>query len=293
MDRQSEIAAERAVHGLLLGAASLTVLVTLALVGTLAYEAVRFLSDVSPARVFGDIAWAPLFEPSMWGIAPLVMGTLLVTGVALLVAVPLGLLSAIHLSELAGARQRRWLKPTLELVAGLPTIVLGYFALLYVSPALQALAPGLPAQNALVAGLVVGLLVVPTFATLTDDALQTVPDALREAALGLGASRGSTVFRVVLPAARSGIAAAALLAMARAAGETMIVTLVAGQRAQLTFAPTDPVQTMTGWLAQVSLGEVPPGSDAWRSLFLVGGALFVLSFALNGLARWLLRGART
>jgi phosphate transport system permease protein len=280
---------ERIVAALLLVCGAVSVLTTVGIVLVLARDLVGFLREVPFWRLFTDLEWTPLFERKHFGLWPLLSGTLLTTAVAISVAVPLGLLAAIYLSEFASPRVRRTLKPALELLAGVPTVVFGYFALLLVTPALQKVIPGLAGFNALGPGLVMGTMILPIVASLSEDALYAVPSSLREAALALGASRLATVFRVVLPSALSGIAASTILALSRAIGETMIVTIAAGQQPRLTLDPRVPIETMTAFIVQVSLGDTPTGTLEYRTIFAVASALFLMTLGLN-LASHRLRG---
>lgn len=277
-------AGERAVEVALLSAALLSVLTTAGIVVVLLVESAAFFREVPLRSFLGDTEWCPLFARPRFGVWPLVAGTALTSAIALGVALPFGLLGAIYLSELSGPRARDLLKPLLEVLAGVPTVVYGYFALTAVTPWLQGFVPGLAAFNAVGAGLVLGLMVLPIVASLGDDALRAVPAGLREASWALGASRATTILRVVLPSAAPGVGAAALLALSRAMGETMIVAIAAGQQPRLTLDPRIPVETMTAYMAQVSLGDLPAGTLAHRTLFAVGLALFVLTLGLNLLA---------
>lgn len=272
---------EHLVGGLLRACALVSVATTLGILLVLLVEAAGFFEEVSLLDFFGDTTWTPLFADKHFGIWPLVAGTFVTTALATLVAVPLGLLAAIYLSEFASPRARRVLKPALEVLAGVPTIVYGYFALAVVTPALQALLPDLAGFNALSAGLVMGIMITPMISSLGEDALHAVPMALREASWGLGASRLATIFRVVLPAATSGIVASILLAISRAVGETMIVAIAAGQQPTLTLDPTVPVQTMTAYIVQVSMGDTPAGTLEYRTIFAVGVTLFALTLLMN------------
>ena len=269
---------------LLFACAAATALTTLGILVVLADGTVRFFAHVSITRFFTDLEWTPLFAVPRYGIWPLLAGTLLTSTIAVAVAVSCGVLSAIYLAEFASKNVRRALKPMLELLAGVPTLVYGAFALIVVTPLLQRLIPGLAGFNAMSPGLVMGLMLSATVTTLVDDALRAVPRALREGAWALGARRMDTIVRVVLPAARSGIVAAATLVAARAVGETMIVAIAAGQQPRLTFDPRVPIETMTAFIMQVSMGDVAVDSDAFRSLFVVAAALFLFTFALNGIA---------
>lgn len=272
---------ERVVEFALMACGLLTVATTIGILGTLFFETVGFFSEVSPASLLFDLQWTPLFSEKHFGIWPLLSGTLLTSFVALCVGLPFGLLAAIFMSEMAHVRLRKWVKPALEILAGVPTIVYGYFALVVVTPALQMVIPGLAGFNALSPGLVIGIMVTPMIASLSDDALRAVPRGLREAAYGLGASQIPTILKVILPAAKGGIAASVILAVSRAIGETMIVAIAAGQQPRLTLDPRVPVETMTAFIVQVSMGDTPTGTIEYQSIFVIGTALFFLTFAMN------------
>ena len=276
---------ERLLEVGLLCCAGVSVVTTLGILLVLAGETVAFFREVGIARFLLDDQWTPLFAEPHFGIWPLVAGTVLTSGIAIAVALPLGLLAAIYLAELAPRDVRRLLKPLLEVLAGVPTLVYGTFALLVVTPALQRVIPDLSGFNALSPGLLMGLMILPLIASLSDDALRAVPRAHREGAWALGAGRLPTILRVVLPTARSGIVAAVALAIGRAVGETMIVAIAAGQEPRLTLDPRVPIETMTAFIVQVSLGDVAAGTLAHRTLFVVGAALFALTFTLNVIAR--------
>jgi phosphate transport system permease protein len=276
--------AERALEKSLLSCALVSVLTTLGIIVVLAFETVEFFRVVSPWALVSDVEWTPLFAEKHFGIWPLVSGTFLTAAIAMLVALPLGLLAAIYLSEFSPQRLRRWLKPALELLAGIPTIVYGYFALVFVTPALQAVLPGLAGFNSLSAGIVLGVMLVPMISSLSEDALYAVPNSLREGAYALGAGRVPTILRVVLPSAVSGVAAAVILAVSRAIGETMIVAIAAGQQPRLTFDPRVPVETMTAYVVQISMGDTPTGTLEYRTIFVVGTVLFLMTFVMNALS---------
>lgn len=272
---------ERVIGRLFLACGLLSVLTTAGIVMVLFWETVGFFREVSLAQFLGDSQWTPLFADKHFGIWPLLCGTLLTTGIAIGVAVPLGLLAAIYLSEFAAEGTRRRIKPLLEVLAGIPTVVYGYFALTFVTPVLQKFIPGLAGFNALGAGIVMGLMILPIVASLSEDAIFAVSSGLREGAYALGAGKLATIKRVVLPTAFSGIAAAVILGVSRAIGETMIVAIAAGQQPRLTFDPRVPIETMTAYIVQVSLGDTPTGTLEYRTIFAVGTALFVLTLALN------------
>ncbi len=283
---------EQAIEALLAACGWLSVAVTIGIILTLAFETWRFFAVIPLSDFLLDTEWTPLFADKHFGIWPLVAGTFVTAGVAVAVAVPFGLAAAIYLSEYATPRARAWLKPSLEVLAGIPTIVYGFFALIVVTPILQAVVPDLAGFNALSPGIVMGIMIVPMISSLSEDALFAVPDTLREASLGLGASRATTILRVVLPAAASGITASVLLAIARAVGETMIVTIAAGQRPVLTLDPREAVQTLTAFIVQVSQGDTPAGSLEYRTIFAVAATLFVVTFAVNAAAQAMARRFR-
>lgn len=283
---------EHVIEAVLFLCGGLSILTTAGILGVLGYETLSFFSEVPLSSFLGDTEWTPLFEDKHFGIWALVSGTVLTSSIATLVALPFGLLSAIYLSELAGPGARRVLKPLMELLAGVPTIVYGFFALTVVTPALQSFVPDLAGFNALGAGIVMGVMIIPMIASLSEDALHAVPQALREAAWGLGGAPLGTIFRVVLPAARSGIAAAVTLAISRAIGETMIVAIAAGQQPRFTFDPRVPVETMTAYIVQISMGDVPAGTLEFRTIFAVATMLFLMTFVMNLFAQRLAKKYR-
>jgi phosphate transport system permease protein len=283
---------ERGIELLLVLCAALSIVTTLGIIGVLAVEAVEFLREVSIGALLFDTQWTPLFPEKHFGIWPLLCGTAVTSGIAMLVAVPLGLLSAIYLSEYASPAQRRVLKPSLELLAGVPTIVYGYFALVTVTPFLQRIIPGVGGFNGLSAGLVMGVMITPLVASLTEDALFAVPRSLREAAYALGAAKTQTILRVVLPAAMSGISASIILALSRAVGETMVVAIAAGQQPQLTLDPRGSLETMTTYIVQVSMGDTPTGTIEYRTIFAIGSVLFITTLGMNILSYCMARSFR-
>ena len=274
---------ERVIEAALFLAATVGVLTTVGIVVVLAFEALAFFRLVSPVAFFTGTVWSASIEPFRWGVIPLAMGTLMVALIGLVVAVPLGLLAAVYLAEYASLRTRNLVKPILETIAGIPTIVLGFFALNFVTPVLlkPLFGSGLGTFNALAGGLVVGLLVTPLIASLSEDALRAVPRGLREGAFAMGATRWEVIRKVVLPAALSGVMASIILAMSRAMGETMAVVLAVGTNPQLTFDPLESVQTMTAFIVQISLGDTPQDSLQFKSLFAVAATLFAMTFGLN------------
>ncbi len=275
---------ERLIQALLGLCALVTVFTTLGIAAILIGESVAFFRQVPLAEFFGDTKWTPQFAEKHFGIWPLLAGTLMITVIAALVAIPIGLAAAIYISQYAPDRVRRWLKPSLELLAGVPTVVYGYFALTFVTPLLQHVLPQMQVYNALSAGIVVGIMIIPMIASLSEDALRAVPRSLAEGAYALGATKYEVVLRVVVPAALSGIMASFILALSRAIGETMIVTLAAGATPKLTLNPLESIQTMTAYIVQVSLGDTPQGTVVYQSLFAVGLVLFVLTLGMNLLA---------
>ncbi|NUN15323.1 MAG: phosphate ABC transporter permease subunit PstC [Myxococcales bacterium] len=265
----------------LLGFGVISVITTVGIIYVLAAETFLFFSDVSLADFLFDTEWTPLFADKHFGIWPLLGGTFLSSFIAALFALPLGLLGAIYLSEFAPERIRKIVKPMVELLAGIPTVVYGYFALVFLTPALQNVVPDLSGFNALSPGIIIGIMIIPTIASLSEDAIYAVPVNLREGAYALGASRLSTVFHVVLPAARSGILASVTLAVSRAIGETMVVAIAAGQQPRLTLDPRVPIETMTAYIVKVSMGDTPTGTLEYRTIFAVGATLFLLTLVMN------------
>ena len=264
-----------------------SILVTAGIILVLLFETLAFLSEVPITEFLFGTVWTPLFIDKHFGVLPLVSGTLLVSVIAMVVALPAGLLTAIYLSEYAASGVRRVVRPILEILAGVPTVVYGYFALQFVTPLLQSFIPNLAGYNALGPGIVMGIMILPLISSLSEDALHSVPNGLREGAYALGATRMQTSLRVVVPAAFSGISAAAILAVSRAIGETMIVAIAAGLQPRFTLDPRVPVETMTAYIVQVSLGDTPAGTLEYRTIFAVGMLLFLSTFALNLISTWL------
>lgn len=275
---------EHSMHTLFLLCGSLSIFTTIGIVLVLFFESMAFFREVSIWQFLTDTEWTPLFIDKHFGIWPLVCGTFLTSAIALSVALPLGLIIAVYLSEFASPRMRMLLKPTLEVLAGIPTIVFGYFALIFVTPLLQKIIPGLEGFNALSPGLVMGIMILPMVASLSEDALYTVPRSLRDASYALGATRLQMVFTVLVPAAMGGITASFILAMSRAIGETMIVAVAAGQQPILTLNPIHSVETMTAFIVQVSLGDTPHGTLEYKTIFAVASALFVITLVLNNIS---------
>ena len=283
---------ERLVELGLLGSGVLSIFTTVAILAVLAFETAGFFQEVSLVEFFGDTQWTPLFSDKHFGIWPLVAGTVLTSIIAVAVALPLGLLAAIYLSEFAREGVRKVVKPALEVLAGVPTIVYGYFALVFVTPLLQKFVPGLAGFNALSPGIVMGIMIIPMISSLSEDALHAVPASLKEGAYALGAGRLAAVFRITIPSAFSGIVASVILATSRAIGETMIVAIAAGQQPRWTFDPRVPIETMTAYIVQISLGDTPTGTIEYRTIFVVGASLFVITFVMNILSQRMVRRFR-
>ena len=275
---------ELIIEKVLFSSALITVGVTLGIILVLAVEAIGFFSEVSIIDFLTDTEWTPLFTEKHFGILPLLSGTLLTSAIAIAFAVPIGLSISIYLSEYAPQSFRRTIKPLLELLAAVPTVVYGFFALTVVTPFLQSFIPGLAGFNALSPGLVMGIMIIPYISSLSEDALHAVPNSLREAAFGMGSTKLQSAFKVVVPAASSGIIVSIILAISRAIGETMIVAIAAGQQPRLTFDPTVPIETITTYIVQVSLGDVAHGSLEYKTIFAAGIALFIFTFLLNTLS---------
>ncbi len=283
---------ETAIHWLLIVCALVSIFTTIGIVVMLVVQAAGFFSKVSLLEFFTETKWTPLFQPQHFGVLPLVCGTLLTAGIAILVALPIGLASAIYLSEYARDKVRRLVKPLLEILAGVPTVVYGYFALTFVTPLLRNIFPNMIVFNALSAGLVMGIMIIPMVSSLSEDAMVAVPRSLRDAAYGLGATRFEVATRVVMPAAISGIVAACILALSRAVGETMIVAIAAGSTPKLTLNPLESIQTMTAYIVQISLGETPHGTVEYYTIFAVALLLFVMTLLMNLFSQWFVRRYR-
>ncbi|CUB06226.1 phosphate ABC transporter permease [Tepidiphilus sp. HLB4] len=283
---------ERVIEAILFVAAFCAVAVTVAIVAILLYEASTFFAHVSLVEFLTGTEWTPLFERASYGMLPLLVGTVVTSFIAFVVAGPLGFLIAMYLSEFAPPKLAEVLKPFLELLAGVPTIVYGYFALLFVTPLLQKIIPGLPGFNMLSAGLVMGLMIVPYVASVAEDAMRAVPMALREGSYAMGATRFQTAMWVVLPASFSGVMAAFVLGISRAVGETMIVAIAAGQQPNFTFDPREPAATITAYIVQVAMGDLPHGSIGYQSIFAVGLVLVVITLVFNLIGQMLRRRIR-
>ncbi len=284
-------AKERVIKLLLTACAYLSIFTTFGIIVVLFEETARFFLVVSPVEFLTSTRWSP--QQGSFGILPLVYGTLMATFIAIVVALPIGLLTAIYLSEYAPQQLRRWLKPVLEILAGVPTVVYGYFALTFITPFFRdSVLPGIGSFNALAAGLIMGVMIIPTVASVSEDAIYAVPRSLREGAYALGATRRETATKVVVPAALSGIVAAVILGVSRAIGETMIVTIAMGSQPNFGGSPLESMQAMTAYIVQVVGGETPRESVTYKSIFAVGSALFLITLTLNLASYWFVRRYR-
>ncbi len=272
---------ERIIEFILMLAALSAVFTTLAIVAILLYESLSFFKTVSIVDFFTDKEWTPLFEDAHYGILPLVSGTLTTSAIALCLAIPLGTVIAIYLSEFATHKTRETVKPILELLVGVPTIVFGYFALLFLTPLLQKVFPELPGFNMLSAGIVMGIMIIPYIASVAEDAMRAVPMSMREGSYAMGATRFQTAIRVVTPAAISGIIAAYILGISRAVGETMVVAVAAGQQPIVSFNPMESAATITAYIVQVAMGDLPHGSIGYQSIFAAGLVLMIMTLCFN------------
>jgi phosphate transport system permease protein len=278
---------EKIIERLLLACSLITILTTLGIISVLIFQTFGFFKDVSIIEFFTETEWTPLFDNKKFGIMALLSGTILTTLISIIVAVPLGLTIAIYLSEYAPKTLRNIIKPILEVLAAIPTVVYGYFALVYVTPIMQTFIPGMAGFNALSPGIVMGIMILPLVSSLSEDALYAVPKTLREGSFAMGATKFQTAFRVVTPAALSGIAVSIILAISRAIGETMIVAIAAGQQPRFTFNPLVPIETATTYIVQVSSGDVPQDSIEYKTIFAVGMTLFAMTLILNNISFWL------
>jgi len=285
--RASRRVKERLIGAILFLAALVSVFTTLGIVYILVSESLVFFRHVPLWDFLTDTQWTPLFDDAHFGIVVLLSGTLVSSGVALAVAIPLGTVIAIYLSEFAGPRLRETVKPMLELLSGVPTIVYGYFALLFVTPLLQKLIPELPGFNLLSAGIVMGIMIIPTVSSIAEDAMRAVPMSLREGSCAMGATRFQTAVKVVVPAAFSGLLAAYILGISRAVGETMILAVAAGMQPNLTWNPLEPAATITAFIVQVALGDLPHGSVGYQTIFAAGLTLMLITLLFNILGYWL------
>lgn len=275
---------EKIIEGLLLLCAGVSILTTAGILWVLISESSVFFRKVSIKDFLFDRQWTPLFDDKHFGILPLVSGTFLTSMIAIAVALPIGLSIAVYLNEYAPKSFRRTIKPVLEILAAIPTVVYGYFALMVITPYLQLIFPAMAGFNALSPGIVMGIMIIPMISSLSEDALYAVPTSLREASYGIGATPFQTSFKVLVPAASSGIIVSVILAISRAVGETMIVAIAAGQQPRLTLSPFVPVETITTYIVQVSMGDVVQGSLEYQTIFAAGIALFALTFILNNIS---------
>lgn len=278
---------ERIIESILFLAAFSSVATTIGIVVILVTESYRFFQHVPIIDFLTDTQWTPLFDDAHFGIMVLLSGTLVSSGIALLVAIPLGTIIALYLSEFASFKVREFAKPILELLSGVPTIVYGYFALLFVTPLLQKFFPELPGFNLLAAGMVMGVMIIPYVSSVSEDAMRAVPMSLREGSYAMGATRFQTAIRVVTPAAFSGIAAAYILGVSRAVGETMILAVAAGMQPNLTWNPAEPAATITSYIVQVALGDLPHGSIGYQTIFAAGLTLFLVTLLFNIIGFWM------
>lgn len=283
---------ERAIEGVLLLCALSSIFITLSIVFILFYESFGFFKDIPLWEFLTGTQWTPLFAQPKFGILPLVCGTLLVTGIAVLVALPIGLIVAVYLSEYAPHKIREIAKPILELLAAIPTVVYGYFALLFLTPILQKFIPDLSGFNALSPGIIIGIMIIPYVSSASEDSMRAVPMHIREGSYAMGATKFQTAFRVIIPSAFSGIAASFIIGISRAIGETMVVAIAAGMMPNLTLNPLKPVQTLTAYIVGVSLGDLPHGTLEYKTIFAAGITLFLMTLFLNILGFWFKRKIR-
>lgn len=280
-------AREKIAGYILFSAAAVSVMTTFGILFVLVSESIPFFEQVSLREFLTSTQWTPLFDQAHYGILPLLGGTLMTTAIALSIAIPVGTIIAIYLSEYAPQAVRETLKPMLELLSAVPTVVYGYFALLFITPALQTILPELPVFNMLSAGLVMGIMIIPYVSSLSEDATRSVPMYLREGSFAMGATRLQTAFGVVVPSAFSGITSAYVLGISRALGETMVVAIAAGMQPKLTFNPTEPAATITAYIVQVSLGDLPHGTIGYRTIFVAGLTLMLFTFIFNMIGHYL------
>jgi phosphate transport system permease protein len=285
-------AKERFIATALFLSALASVLITVGIVAVLSYESFGFFKEISLREFLTERQWTPLFSEPKFGILPLVMGTLLTTSVALIVALPLGLITAVYLSEYAPYKVRETLKPVLELLAAVPTVVYGYFALLFLTPILQRFITDLSSFNSLSPGIIMGIMIIPYVSSVSEDAMKAVPMHIREGSFAMGATKLQTAFRVVIPSAFSGIAAAFIIGVSRAIGETMVVAIAAGGQPNFTVNPLEPVQTLTAYIVAVSLGDLPHGTIEYKTIFAAGITLFFMTLGFNILGFWLRKRIR-
>lgn len=283
---------EKIVKASLLALGIISILITIGIIFSLIEEAFGFFKEVSIIEFLTGTQWTPLFDDAHFGVLPLVGGTLLIVVFAALISIPIGLGAAVYLSEYAPSKVRKILKPILEILAGIPSIVYGYFAVTVITPILKQIFPDISVFNALSAGIAVGIMTIPMVSSLSEDAMMAVPDSLRQGAYGLGSTKFEVATKIVIPASISSIAASFILAISRAIGETMIVAMAAGSTPKLTLNPLESIQTMTGFIAQVSMGDVPYGSTAHKTLYAVGTLLFLITLVLNIISKKIVKKYR-
>lgn len=288
MKKKKSYRQERIVEFILMIFASVSILTTVGIVVSLFFESYIFFEDVSIIEFFTTIRWAPVFDPPSFGVLPLISGTLLIAVLSSIVSLPLGLGSAIYLSEFASSKARKILKPILELLAGVPSIVYGYFALTFITPLLKVFLPQTEIFNALSASIAVGIMTLPMVASLSEDAMMAVPNSIRQGAYALGSTQLEVSTHVIVPAAFSGIASSFVLAISRAVGETMIVAIAAGQTPSMLLNPLGSIQTMTGFMVNMALGDIQQGSIEFKTVFVVGLVLFIMTFIMNMIAKWII-----
>lgn len=283
---------EKLIEIALITVSAISIFTTIAIIVTLFYESALFFQEVSIIEFFTSLRWAPVFDPPAFGVLPLLSGTLLIAVLSSLISLPLGLGSAIYLSEFASKRMRKTVKPMLELLAGIPSIVYGFFALTFITPILRTILPETSVYNALSASIAVGIMTLPMVASLSEDAMMSVPDSIRQGAYALGSTKLEVAINVIVPAAFSGIAASFMLAISRAIGETMIVAIAAGQTPTFTFNPLESIQTMTGFMVNMALGDIQQGSIEFQTVFVVGALLFMVTLVMNFIARFVIQKNR-
>ncbi len=280
---------EKIIVTFLMLCSAITILITIGIITVLAIDSFKFFQTVSIISFFTDSEWTPLFYEKHYGIWPLLSGTFISSLIAICIAIPIGLTIAVYLSEYAPSKTTLYLKPILEILAAIPTVVYGFFALLFVTPLLQNFIPNLSTYNALSAGLVMGIMIIPYVCSLSEDAMRAVPNSLREAAYGLGSTKFQTSFKIVIPSAASGISVAFILAISRAIGETMIVAIAAGQEPRLSLNPANSIETITTYIIQVSMGDISQNSIEYKTIFAAGMTLFIFTFILNNISYWIKR----
>lgn len=288
MKKKKHVVQEKIIEIILILFASISILTTIGIVFSLLFETVVFFSEVSIIEFFTSIRWSPVFNPPSFGVLPLITGTLLIALLSSLVSLPLGLGSAIYLSEFATSKTRKIIKPIIELLAGIPSIVYGFFALTFITPLLRSFFPSTDIFNALSASIAVGIMTLPMVASLSEDAMMAVPNSIRQGAYALGSTKLEVAIHVIVPAAFSGIASSFVLAISRAIGETMIVAIAAGQTPSMSLNPLGSIQTMTGFMVNMALGDIQQGSIEFKTVFTVGSVLFVITLLMNVFAKFVI-----